>query len=252
MAMLQAFKYKAKGTFIHELDPRTKLLFTVVFSFIAMIFYEIVPLLIMFTISILLIFSAKCGREWIMSLKGLSSLLVFIIVINYFFRTLNFALAMGFRLLVLSSIFSLFFLTVHPDDLAQSLIQLHAPFDLAFAMSMATRYVPTLAMEAETIMDSQKSRGLELEKGNLIKKIKNFVPILVPLIINSIRRALSIAESLESRCFGITTKRTYYNVLKLKKKDYVIIIMTILIGSYITFLKFSSNLPDWFLFNIPF
>ena len=58
---------------------------------------------------------------------------------------------------------------VHPDDLAQSLIQLRLPFEFAFAMAMATRFVPTLAIEAETIMDAQKSRGLELEEGSFLQ-----------------------------------------------------------------------------------
>ena len=154
--------------------------------------------------------------------------------------------------MVLSSIFSVFFLTVHPDDLAQSLIQLHIPFDFAFALAMATRYVPTLALEAQTIMDSQKSRGLELEKGNFIERVKNFVPILVPLIVSSVRRALSIAESIESRAFGSTNKRTSYYQLKMQKKDYTTCIFAIAVSIIVIFLHLSNQLPIWTQFAIPF
>ncbi len=252
MAMLQAFRYKSKNTVIHRLDPRTKLLLTILVSILAMVFTQIIPMIFLLGVTSLLVFIAKSGREWIMSIRGLSGLLVFILILNYIVRSLNFAMVMGLRLIVLSSIFSVFFLTVHPDDLAQSLIQLHIPFDFAFAMAMATRYVPTLAIEAQTIMDSQKSRGLELEKGSLIERVKNFVPILIPLIVGSVRRALSIAESIESRAFGSTTKRTSYYQLRMQKKDYVIC-LTALLLTILAILQYTFNgLPVWAYYSIPY
>ncbi|MHA2407249.1 MAG: energy-coupling factor transporter transmembrane component T family protein [Candidatus Ranarchaeia archaeon] len=251
MAMLQAFRYKPKNTLIHKFDPRTKLLLTIVVSILAMVFAQLIPMLILLGITTVLVFIAKSGREWMLSLRGLLGLIVFIIILNYITRSLNFAIVMGVRLMVLSSIFSVFFLTVHPDDLAQSLIQLHIPFDFAFALAMATRYVPTLALEAQTIMDSQKSRGLELEKGNFIERIKNFVPILVPLIVSSVRRALSIAESIESRAFGSTNKRTSYYQLKMQRKDYATCILAVVVSLTVIFFAISGQLPPWVLYAIP-
>lgn len=196
----------------------------IVFMVIALLFINIIPLLITFIITLIPISLAKSVKEWLNSLKGTMVLLVFILVINSFVRDLNFAIAMVLRLMVLITAFSAFFLTTHPDDLAQALIQMKVPFDFAFALSMATRYVPTLAREAQTIMDAQMSRGLELQKGGLTQKIKNLIPLIIPLIVNSVRRALSIAESLESRAFGAIKKRTYLYQLKLKKGDVLFII----------------------------
>jgi energy-coupling factor transport system permease protein len=252
MSMLQSFQYRKKETFIHNLDPRTKLGLTILLSIMTMLFTEILPLLLLLLITLFLIITAKNTQEWITSMKGLKMLFLFILVINYFFTTLTFALSMSLRLVVLTSVFSIYFLTVHPDDLAQSLIQLRLPFEFAFAMSMATRYVPTLAMEAQTIMDSQMSRGLELQKGSITQKVRNFIPILVPLIISSVRRALAVAEAIESRAFGATTKRTYLHVLKMNRKDYAILLSTFLICITIIFLRLTNNLPEWIFWRIPF
>lgn len=84
-----------------------------------------------------------------------------------------------------------------------------------------------LAEEAETIMDAQKARGLELERGNFLKRIRNYIPILIPLIVSAIRRSLELAEAMESRAWGATKKRTNLYVLKMHKGDVALIGVTI-------------------------
>jgi len=224
---------------------------TVVFMIAALLFTNIIPLLITFIITLIPILLAKSVEEWLNSLKGTTILLVFILVINSFIRDLNFALAMILRLIVLITAFSVFFLTTHPDDLAQALIQMKVPFDFAFALSMATRYVPTLAREAQTIMDAQMSRGLELQKGGLTQKIRNLIPLIIPLIVNSVRRALSIAESLESRAFGAIKKRTYLYQLKLKKNDFIFITFLTLYLLLMIYIKIYSPLASWMEWKFP-
>lgn len=249
--MFSAFEFKRKDTYIHKLDPRTKMFMTIVFMIAALLFTDIIPLLITFIVTLIPILLAKSVEEWLNSLKGTTFLLVLILVINSFIRDLNFALAMMLRLIVLITAFSAFFLTTHPDDLAQALIQMKVPFDFAFALSMATRYVPTLAREAQTIMDAQMSRGLELQKGGLTQKIRNLIPLIIPLIVNSVRRALSIAESLESRAFGAIKKRTYLYQLKLKKNDFVFIIFLSLYLLIMIYIKTSSPLALWMEWKFP-
>ena len=154
--------------------------------------------------------------------------------------------------------FSLFFLTVHPDDFALALIKMRIPYEFAFAFSMAVRYVPTIATETETIRDAQMSRGLELERGNVLQKVRNYIPILIPIIVSSIRRALQVAESLESRAFGSTAQRTSLYDLKLRKRDYGMMILTtlaLIFALYVALIvriQFPYLLPDWFFWNLPF
>jgi energy-coupling factor transport system permease protein len=148
--------------------------------------------------------------------------------------------------------FSLFFLTVHPDQLSQALIQMHVKFEFAFAMSMAMRLVPTLAQEAYAIMDAQKARGVELDKGNPVKRIRNIIPIIVPLIIVSIRKALSIAESMESRGFGASKKRTYMDKLKFRKRDWAVVMISLTMLIFVTYVRLYVPLPDWLFWSLPF
>jgi energy-coupling factor transport system permease protein len=241
-----------KDTVIHQLDPRTKLYFAMIITIISLCFNEIVPLVIIFLILVPLFKVGKILNQWLKTLRGLVFLAVFIIIIDTLFISFNLGVAMSIRLLVLISAFSLFFLTVHPDDFSQSLIQIKVPFSFAFALSLAIRFVPTLAQEAQNVREAQMVRGLELQKGNIIKKVRNFIPIIIPLIILSIQRALLIAESLESRGFGAVKKRTYLYPLKMKVKDYLLIgILTFFFVSII-FLLLTGLLPDWLHFSLPF
>ncbi|MFW9845884.1 MAG: energy-coupling factor transporter transmembrane component T family protein, partial [Candidatus Thorarchaeota archaeon] len=119
-------------------------------------------------------------------------------------------------------------------------------------MSMAMRYVPTLGQEAYAIMDAQKARGVELDKGNLLKRIRNIVPIIVPLIIVSIRRALSVAESMESRGFGASESRTYMERLRFRRRDWIVVIVSLIILTGTMYIRLFITLPDWMLFQFPF
>ena len=254
MSFLEVFQYTRQDSLMHKLDPRAKLLLAIVLAVISLLFLEIFPLLIIiFGVLIQLMAAAKSVRRWLKSMKGLSVLLVFILVFNTLLSTfpnpLNYSIALVLRLIALMSSFSIFFLTVHPDELSQALIQMKVRFEFAFAMSMAMRYVPTLGQEAYAIMDTQKARGVELDKGNILTRIRNIVPIIVPLIIVSIRRALSIAESMESRGFGATKDRTYLEMLSFRKRDWAICIIALLVLVGVIYIRLYIPLPDW---SIPF
>jgi len=250
-SLLEAFRFRQKDTFMHRLDPRTTLYMAFAYSLLGMLFLDIIPLLIILALLLPMVALARSLRQWLQSLRGLSMLAAFILVINTLFTSLSFAVATVLRLVVLMTAFSLFFLTVHPDDFALALIKMHIPYEFAFALSMAVRYVPTIAAEAETIRDAQMSRGLELERGNLIQRVRNHLPILIPLIVCSIRRALQVAESLESRAFGSTAKRTSLYELRLHKRDVAMILLTTLIVAVTLYITFIVGLPAWAKWQIP-
>jgi len=231
------------------------MLFSVVAAAASLMFLNIIPLLIVLLCLIPVIIAAKSLKRWLRSMKGLSVLLVFIMVFNTLFSPVpnpfSHSIALTIRLVALMTSFSIFFLTVHPDQLSQALIQMRVKFEFAFAMSMAMRYVPTLAQGAYSIMDAQKARGVELDKGDPIRRIKNIVPIIVPLIIVSIRRALSIAESMESRGFGACEKRTYMERLRFRKGDWVVVLTCVLVLALIVYIRLFVVLPGWMLWSLP-
>lgn len=256
MAFLEVFQYTRQDSPVHNLDPRAKLVMSIAFAIISLTFINIVPLLMLFLFLIPLIAGAKSLRRWGKSMKGLSFLLLFIVVFNTLFSTVpnpfSHSIALTIRLICLMTSFSLFFLTVHPDELSQALIQMRVKFEFAFAMSMAMRYVPTLGQEAYAIMDAQKARGVELDKGSLLTRIRGIIPIIVPLIIVSIRRALSIAESMESRGFGASEKRTYMKRLRFRNRDWGVVFASIILLLLVLYIRFFLPLPEWMLWELPF
>lgn len=249
---LEAFKFKMKNTVIHNLDPRTKLIFALIITIISLLFNDIIPLCFLFLSIVPFFIAGKIVTQWLKTLRGLTFLVIFIIIIDTLFISFTLGIAMSIRLFTLISAFSLFFLTVHPDDFSQGLIQMKVPFSFAFALSLAIRFVPTLSLEAQNVREAQMVRGLELEKGNIIKKVKNFIPIIIPLIILSIQRAMVVAEALESRAFGAVKKRTYLYPLKMKIIDYAIIILLVASLVFIITVLIVSGLPNWMLMRLPF
>jgi len=181
-----------------------------------------------------LLFLGRVARRWMLSLRAGIFLSGLIFVVNFFTGSIFSAIALTLRFLVLLTAFSLFFMTTSPDDLGLALDRIGAvrwlsrkwlgyPNALSFTFTTAVRLVPTLAVDAQTVVDAQRSRGLELDKGNLLRRIRNYIPILIPLLLIAIRRSLELAEALESRGFPGKEGRTSLFQLKLKRADYAMI-----------------------------
>ncbi|MDI9644237.1 MAG: energy-coupling factor transporter transmembrane component T [Candidatus Verstraetearchaeota archaeon] len=247
MKVFKAFEFKRGSTVLHQIDPRSKLVYLILFTFLTVYFTNPVALLAIFLSFLPMVYIGKISARWQQSLRGALFFIVFIFVFNFIatvYPSWNFygaavsGIAMSLRFLNLISVFSIFFLTTSPEDLTQSMVQLRVPYDYALTFNMAMRFVPTLSREAQYIMDAQRSRGLEMERGNFIARIRNYIPILVPLIISSFRRAELVADAMESRGFGASKKRTSLYVLKMSQTD----VLFILIVSTAALALFCLNL----------
>ncbi len=238
MSVFEGLRFRKIYSPIHNLDPRIKFVYVCAIFVAAIIFWEILPLVILFLIQVPYVFLAGVKREWLRSMRGAVFLATIIFLTNFIFSfigsgymvtasNLENAIAMTLRFIVLVESFSVFFLTTSPDHLGLALEQTRIPYEFCFAFTTAVRFVPVLAEEAQTIMDAQKARGLELERGNFLKRIKNYIPILIPLIVSAIRRSLELAEAMESRAWGATKNRTNLYVLKMHKGDIVLIAITV-------------------------
>ena len=254
MSVFDGLKFRRVSSPIHILDPRIKFLFVCSIFGVAIIFVELIPLLVLFLIQIPFVLLAKVQKEWLKSLKGATFLASIIFGTNILFRFIyagyvlnsadvEYASAMTLRFIALVESFSIFFLTTSPDHLGLALEKTRIPYEFCFAFTTAVRFVPVLAEEAQTIMDAQKARGLELEKGNFIKRIKNYIPILIPLIISAIRRSLELAEAMESRAWGAIKKRTNLYSLELKRSDYLLILISISILVVGVFVRIYMHVP---------
>lgn len=248
---LNAFKFLKKDSFLHNLDPRSKLLLALTYTIASLLFSEIIPLFLLFLSLIPIILSGKILDQWLESIRGLSFLFILIILLNTIFITLNYAFAMVLRIIIMISAFSIFFLTVDPNELSLSLISMRVPYEFAFSFSLAFRFVPTISIEAQNIIDAQQSRGYEMQKKGIINQVKNLFPLLVPLIICSIRRAFNVAEALESRGFGSQKDRTYYYMIKYSYKDWIFSFYLIIILIFSIFIRIFFNiLPSWISWSL--
>ncbi|MCX8171816.1 MAG: energy-coupling factor transporter transmembrane protein EcfT [Candidatus Bathyarchaeota archaeon] len=254
MSMFDGLRYKNVFSPIHRIDPRAKFIYVCVLFAISLLFSQLILLLAILLLQVPLVVLAKVKREWFRLLRGsaLFALIIFImnIVSLYFYGSnqpieiiIEHALAMSVRFIVLVESFSIFFLTTSPDMLSLSMEQMGIPYEICFAFTTAIRFIPVLAEEAQTIIDSQRARGLYLEGGNFIKRVRNYIPILIPLIVNSIRRSLELAEAMESRAWGASRKRTNLYVLRMGRRDYLFIL--------ISAAMLASSIYVWLAVKIP-
>jgi len=254
MSVFDGLKFRKVYSPIHNLDPRMKFVYVSVIFVVAILFNQLLVLLALFLMPIPFVLIAGVQKEWLRSLRGAAFLASFIFIVNiasnYFTSgyvlviiDIESAIAMTLRFVVLVESFSVFFLTTSPDHLGLALEQTHIPYEFAFAFTTAVRFVPVLAEEAQTIMDAQKARGLELEKGGFLKRIRNYIPILIPLIVSAIRRSLELAEAMESRAWGATKNRTNLYELRLHRGDFILLAISFLILTIAIYLRLYVSIP---------
>ncbi|MEM0349695.1 MAG: energy-coupling factor transporter transmembrane component T [Candidatus Caldarchaeum sp.] len=240
MSLFEGLRFRPGTTFIHRLDPRVKLATSTLVLVTAVIHIDIVIILLLLTLESLVILSAKVQKLWIKTIRGALPLVAIVFVITFFSQYsrepelvtgLGYALTYSLRLLVFLSSFSLFFLTTTPDEIALTLQQLRVPYEYTFAFVSAIRFTPVMAEELQVVLDAQRARGLEVDKGPFTKRIRNLIPVLVPLLVNVIRRSYELAEAMEVKCFGASRKRTSLKQLNMKRKDIFFLLVVLVLFS---------------------
>jgi len=241
-------QYIPGESFVHKLDPRVKILISLLFIVDLFLInnFEGYLFVIIFILATILI--ANLSFKYIY--KGLKPILVLLLitaVLNIFMTSgkgdpiwswhfikvykegLIIAAFMIVRLVFLIIGTSILTLTTSPIELTDGIEKLLNPFkkigvpahELAMMMTIALRFIPTLMDETDKIMKAQMARGADFESGNLISRAKSLIPILVPLFISSFRRADELAMAMESRCYKGGEGRTRMKQLKITKGDYI-------------------------------
>ena len=256
--------YPAKS-FVHSMDPRTKLLALIAFIvaiFIADTFYG------MILCAVVLIAAVIAARvpfgSVLRSVKGILFILILTSVLNLFFHggeppltppdspitiyreAVVYTVFLLLRLFLLVMASAVLTLTTTPVRLTDGIESLLTPLkwirfpvhELALIMSIALRFIPTLIDETNRIIAAQKARGADFESGNIIKRIKAVVPILIPLLISAFRRAEELGDAMDARCYSGSKNRTKYKKLTFGWRD--------LVGALI----FAALIAGVVLFNI--
>lgn len=238
-------QYFPGDTIVHRLDPRIKILVVLLFLvavFVVRTMWGFAALAVLFFIIIAL---AKIGPVTILrSIRPLLFIIIFTFVLNILFYNgetvlwewgilkiseegIEKAIFIAIRLVLLIIATSLLTLTTSPMQLTDGMESLLKPLkkvkfpvhEMAMMMSIAMRFIPTLVEETDRIMKAQTARGAEFDSGNLLKKAKNMIPLLVPLFVGAFKRADELALAMESRCYHGDEGRTRMKVLRLHAAD---------------------------------
>ena len=256
-------QYFPGTTVAHKLDPRTKILLVVLYIVALFCAKGIVGYALMALCLAVCVRISKVGvKQLVRGLKPVLFIIIFTGILNLFFTPgdrylveigflrisdtgLKNAVFMVLRVMMLIMGTFLMTYTTSPISLTDGLERLlnglkrfHVPVhELAMMMSIALRFIPTLIEETDKIMSAQKARGADFESGNIIQKAKALIPILVPLFISAFRRADELATAMECRCYHGGEGRTKLHVLKYERRDYIALILGVLVVAVIFALR---------------
>ena len=243
------------NSIIHRLDPRAKLLLTV--CLIVLIFCAtnyISLIFVAFVVMAVILLSMVPFKMYLKNLKFILPIIILTTIINLFYikegnvlfefwiikiteNGIERSLFLALRVILLILISSALTYTTSPNDITDGLERLFSPLKfiglgnavhtMTMMMTIALRFIPTLVEETQKIMNAQKARGADFENGSLAQKIKAIIPILIPLLISSVRRAYDLAEAMESRCYNGGEGRTHLKQFKFALKDYVSFVLVV-------------------------
>lgn len=251
-------QYYPGDSVIHRLDPRVKIIWTLVY--LVMIFfvrdfigYAIILLMLAGTIKAAGIPFKYVAR----GMKPIAFILALTLILNLFLfdgkvllelgplqitdKGVHQAVFIAFRLVLLIFGTSLLTYTTKPMQLTDGFEYLMGPLakvgfpanEVAMMMSIALRFIPTLLEETDKIMKAQQARGADFETGNVITRIKSMIPLIIPLFVSSFRIAQELAMAMEARCYRGGKGRTRLHPMKYKKADYAAYAVTLIFAAVI-------------------
>ncbi len=243
-------------TVIHRLDGRTKIILFLL-SFVALVLFED-PLYIL-PIALLILLESTLAHAWVNIWR--IRLLLFILTVSsvimwnifasgethlFWFvdlESLKYSLAriMVMLLMIISGLNLLS--TTRNEELVLAMIKLGMPYRVGFAISTSLRLVPTIASSIYTISQAQRSRGLDLESGNVLERLRKYIPLLIPVFISTIRGTNIFGMALESKGFGARKDRTFYLKMEMEKRDYITLgfsVAVVVFCLYINFLDYGN------------
>jgi energy-coupling factor transport system permease protein len=231
------FLYLDRDTPVHRLDPRTKMFILAGAFVLAFLFVN--PLYQLVILAGVLVYGYVARS--LVNLKRIRFILVMIALVTVVLWTLfgsgetplflfvewesllyGIGTAMRIDLTIIAGM--IFLSTTRNEEMATGLVRLGIPYRFAFAVSTALRLVPTIAATASTIVQAQRSRGLDLESGSFIQRVRKYVPLLVPVFVSTIRSTNTFSMALESKGFGASSARSYFLRIAVLRRDVLVMV----------------------------
>lgn len=277
MTSISFGRYTPYNTVSHRLDPRGKLLVSILF--IITIFFQfklpattvVLTIVYMALLIAIMIFSKVSFKELFSSLKGMWFFILFLLIVYIFIPTgrgTKIAFTIGsfnvywqsffqagyiiLRLIMMLGMMMVLTSTTKPMDLTYAFEWYMNPLryvkfpvsEIAMTLSIALRFIPTLLDESERIMKAQASRGVDFNRGTIVKRFKAIISLIVPLFVSVIDRSEELANAMEVRGYDPRAKRTRYRKLSFRYSDIIFLIISLLIfAGIITLLCFDNNNP---------
>ncbi len=248
---MDMFLYMDLNTYVHRLDPRTKLLLMFL-SFAVGVMYKNIVMLVAALVLVLIyggmghVLSNLKRIKVVLIMITLFSVVIWSIAQSGETRFLIFTLegvlygimiAIKTNLMIVAGM--VFLSTTKIEEIAEGLVKIKVPYRGAFAFSTAIRLVPMIVATSYTIIQAQKSRGLDLDSGNLFEKIKKDVPLMIPTLVSVIRGTNIFSMALESKGFGYSNTRSNFLQLKMTGHDYLMMLIGLAIVAAASYLKFD-------------
>ena len=260
---MDMFLYMDLKTFVHRLDPRTKLLLLFLTFAVGVMYKDIVVLALFF---LLVLLQGGLGRV-LGNLKRIRIVLIMITLFSFLIwsiagegetRFFIFSLE-GFYYGIMTAIRTnlmivggmVFLSSTKIEEIAEGLVKIKVPYRGAFAFSTAIRLVPMIVATSYTIIQAQKSRGLDLDSGTLFEKIRKYAPLMIPTLVSVIRGTNVFSMALESKGFGYSDKRTNYLELKMKGSDIAMCLIGIVVVGALAFLRYNGVAFDLLTTTFP-
>lgn len=258
-------QYFPSSSVIHKLDPRIKfiiLIAVIVFIFLSSNFIALGVTLAL-TLSVIVLSKIPL-KLYLKNIKVILPILIFTMLINIFYidegkvlfdkwiftvttEGIYRAVFMALRIILLIIFSSILTYTTTPNELTDAMERLCLPLKFiglgtvvhmfTMMMTIALRFIPTLIEETQKIMNAQKARGANLDQGGFLRRVKAIIPILIPLIILSVRRAYELAEAMECRCYNGGIGKKKMKQLHLKLWDLFAILIIVIYAAIIIFIR---------------
>lgn len=255
MARIAILSYIKRNSLVHELTGTTKLIFFIAWSVAAMVTYDTRVLICMLFFSIVVFKVSKIKIRDISFVLGLAA--VFLLMNNLFVylfspeygvglyesRTVVFTIVgpytitlqqlfyhlnMTMKVICVVPVALLFIACTDPSEFAASLARIGVSYRIGYSVSLALRYIPDVQREYHSISQAQQARGIDLSgKDKLLTRMKNSVAILLPLVLSSLNRIETISNAMELRGFGKNKKRTWYSLRKMKRNDWIVVVLVL-------------------------
>jgi energy-coupling factor transport system permease protein len=254
--MLATWSYKERPTFIQRLDPRARIIAMFTLSFATAMIWDLRLVLVPFAITLLALYLARLTwRESRRFIVFISFFIVFLtlltlltgrggievintehpiwqgrllgLTVTLSVERLVFALTQLVRLATMALLGIILLMTLHPATYGVAFRRLGLPDNIAFAIDLAVRFVPSLAGDFSTTLDAQRARGYELERaGGIFKAIRNMAPLVVPITISAILKGEDVIDAMNLHAFG-TGHRTWVQELRYQPRDYAVIALSV-------------------------